>query len=102
MNISDENICADFLSPLILSGLINFDWLPKAFDHVQYLNSVVSIFFGLELNEPVALMLIRDLVSGYMNIHYGPTLQKELPHEVLIHLRVQVAYIHCSLLVSFK
>ena len=86
IDVPNEYVSTDLLSPLILSGLIYLNRFSEALDHVQYLYGIISVLLGLELHESVALMLISDLIPGYVNIDYGSTLQEKLPNQVFIHL----------------
>lgn len=88
MNVTDENVRPHFLSPLVLSRLVNFNWLSTKLNHVQNLDGIVSILLRLELDEPIALMFICHFVSWYVNIDDRPTLKKQLPHQVLIDFQV--------------
>ena len=74
--ITHKNVGADFLSPLILWGLVDFERFLEEFDKVENFDGVVGIFFGLELDEAVALVLVRNLVSRYVHIYHLSDLQE--------------------------
>lgn len=84
MDVAHKDVRTDFLCSLILRGLVDFNRLPAQLDHVQNLNRIVCVLLGLELNKPITLVLIRHLVTGYMDIDDGSTLQEQLPDKVFI------------------
>ena len=67
---------------------------------MHYLDGVVCIFLAFELDESISLVLVCDLIAGYVHIHHGPTLCEEFPEDVLIDLLVEVAAVDGGLLVA--
>lgn len=64
------------------------------------LDGLICIFFTLELDKPVALVLIGDLVSGDVDIDDWSTLRKQFPEDTLVHLHVDITCVDCCLLIS--
>ena len=85
-----------------MAGLVDLDGLVEQLDHVQNLDRIVSVLFSFELDKAVALMLVRDFVAWDVHIHDWSCLQKELPDNLFVDSRLQVAYIDCGLLISLK
>lgn len=100
VQIADEYVGSNILGPFILGGFINFDRFPVEFDHMHDLDRIISILFTLKFDKSIPLMLIGDLVSWDVHIHHWPALRKQLPQDILVYLLVDVARIHCGLLVA--
>ena len=75
------------MRPLILTRLIHLDWLVEELDHVKDLDRIISVFFSLELDKAIALMLVGDFVSRYVHVDDRPSLQEQLPNDLLVHSR---------------
>ena len=86
----------------ILARLVNLDWLVEELDHVKDLNRVISVFFGLELDKAITLMLVGDFIARYMHVDDGPSLEEQFPNDLLVYSRLQIANIDCGLLISFE
>lgn len=64
------------------------------------LDGIVCVFFALELDEAVALVLVGDLVTRDVDIDHWAALSEELPEDVLVYFLVDVACVDCCLLVA--
>jgi hypothetical protein len=69
---------------------------------MQNLDRIISILFSLKLNKAIALMLIRDLIPGYVHIDNRTRLQKQFPYDLLVDSLLEVAYVDRGLLVAFE
>jgi len=90
------------LGAFVLARLVDLNRLVEQLYHVQNLDRIVSVLLGFELDEAVALVLVRHFVAWDVHIYDGACLQKELPDNLFVDSWLQVAYIDCRLLVSLK
>jgi hypothetical protein len=79
IQITNKDVSANILSSLILGGLVDLDRLTEHFDHMHDLDRVISVILALELNKPIPLVIVGNLVSGEMDVNDGATLDKQLP-----------------------
>jgi len=99
IQVSNKQICTNIHGSLS-ACLVNANRTRKKLDHVHDLDSIVSIFFTVKLNEPVSSVSRCKLISWNMNIHYWARLKHEFPKESFVDLRVKFPHIDCCLLVS--
>ena len=100
--VAYEYLRSNLLRPFVLARLVNLNWLVEELDHVKNLDRVISVFFGLELDKAITLMLVSDFISRYVHVDDGPSLEEQLPNDLLVHPRLQIANIYCGLLISFE
>jgi hypothetical protein len=65
------------------------------------LDRVIRILLTLELDKPIGLMLVGDLISRNVNIDDGSTLSKEFPQYIFINFLINITGIDGSLLIAF-
>ena len=77
--------------------LVDADRLAVEFDHVHDLDGVLGVLLVHELDEAVALMVLRDAVFGHMNVDDGACLDEELPQNGLGDLLVETSHVNCGI-----
>jgi hypothetical protein len=101
IKIAYEEVGSYVLTLLVLRCLVDFEGSSIQLDHVQDLDAVVSVLFTPELHKSVALVLVGDLVSRHVHIDHRPSLDKQLPQQLLIDTRLEVADVDSGVLVAF-
>ena len=100
--ITNENLSANFLRAFVLACFVDFDRFVEQFYHMKDFNRIVCIFFCLELNKAIALMLVGDFVARYVDIDDWAGLEEKLPKNFFIHAGLEITHIDCSLLIPLK
>jgi len=76
VEITNKYIGSDIQIFLVRRGLVDSDRLAKEFDHVHYLDGVVSIVLTEELHKAVTLVLHGDSVLRHVDIDHWPGLHE--------------------------
>lgn len=64
------------------------------FDHVHDLYGVLGILLVHELNETVALMILRDSILWHVHVDHRASLNEKLPEKRLRHLLIKTTNIN--------
>uniref|UniRef100_A0A7C8ZGQ8 Uncharacterized protein n=1 Tax=Opuntia streptacantha TaxID=393608 RepID=A0A7C8ZGQ8_OPUST len=79
VQITNEKICSNIQTLLVLGSLIYTYRFPINLDHVKNFNSIVGIFFTPEFHKSIALMKICHSIFGHIHINNGASLNKQFP-----------------------
>jgi hypothetical protein len=63
--------------------------------------SIVGIFFGDELHKAIPLMYLADAILREMDVDNTPSLEHQLPNEVIRDALIEVTDVDSSFLVLF-
>ena len=69
---------------------------------MQDLDGVICVFLGFKLDEAITLVLIRHLVPWDVYVDNGPCLEEQLPNDLFVDPRLQIADINRGLLIALK
>lgn len=83
-----------------MGGLVYADGLTIDLNHIHYLHRVVRVLLPLELHKAIPLVIVGDTVLGKVHVHDWPNLHKQLPHQLLRHLGVQIPHVYGGFLVA--
>jgi hypothetical protein len=68
---------------------------------IHDLRGIVGVFLGHELYEAETLVDLSDTILGKVDVLDAPSLEHQLPHELVGDALIEIAYVDGGLLVLF-
>ena len=92
VEVANEEFSTHFDGFLFVSaGLVDADGFAVEADLVHDTGGIVGVFFGVELDETIALVGLSDAVFGEVDVGYAAGLEEEFPDKSIGHSFVEVA-----------